>query len=412
MNNLSPKEAWDLYTADLPSPQSYIDFGWLVLITSALERRIWYYEQNQLFINLFVVMVGRPALGKSILLSTVADLLKELKTDKRAKVKTSGGGTEDATRFAVGADCATFQQILQELADSRMAIQVQDKDNKTIPYSYCALTFLLEELSSLMQRHRDDVVKFLLRSFDANNYEYKTRHSEPVILRRICMNLFAGTQMEFMQEANDFKIFGQGFSSRTIWLFETQRRFTRFHIESSGGRNQEARKVIIEHLQHLSTLYGQLQYSPEVHAFLEDWYINTNAEKEVTGGPRMEGYYGRKKVHLLKIAAAIHFSSKYDLEITLDEVKQAIAILDEIEPRMAAGLNVVGRNRMSPFARNILDILKGAGPKGVHYPSLASMFHSDLSLDELNTILEELTILGKANKRYLPDEKTWNYLSV
>lgn len=411
MTNLSPIEAWTEYTVDLPSPQSYIDFGWYMLMTSAIERRVWYYEQNRLYTNLFVIMVGRPALGKSILLATVADLLKELKTDKRPEVKTAGGGKEAATRFAVGADCATFQQILQELADSRLAIQVQE-NGKTVPYSYCALAFLLEELSSLLQRHRDDVVKFLLRAYDAGEYVYKTKHSPDVVLRRICMNLFAGTQMEFMQEAADFKLFGQGFSSRTIWLFETQRRFTRFHIESTGRRTAEARKVIIEHLQHLSTLYGQLHYSPEVHAFLEDWYINTNAEKEVTGGPRMEGYYGRKKVHLLKIAAAIHFSSKYDLEITLDEVKQAIAILDEIEPRMAAGLNVVGRNRMSPFARNILDILKGAGPKGVHYPSLASMFHSDLSLDELNTILEELTILGKANKRYLPDEKTWNYLSV
>ena len=408
---MTPQEAWAEYTADLPSPQSYLDFGWFILMTSALERRIWYYDTNRLYVNLFVTLVGRPALGKSILLTTVASLLKELRTDKRAKVKTAGGTMEEATRFAVGADCATFQQILMELADSRLAIQVQE-GGKTVPYSYCALAFILEELGSLMQRHRDDVVKFLLRAYDSNDYEYKTRHQEPVILRRVCMNLFAGTQMEFMQEANDYKIFGQGFSSRTIWLFETQRRFTRFHIESTGRRTAEARKVIIEHLQHLSTLYGQLQYSPEVHAFLEDWYINTNAEKEVTGGPRMEGYYGRKKVHLLKIAAAIHFSSKYDLEITLDEVKQAIAILDEIEPRMAAGLNVVGRNRMSPFARNILDILKGAGPKGVHYPSLASMFHSDLSLDELNTILEELTILGKANKRYLPDEKTWNYLSI
>ena len=411
---MSPKEAWSVYTADLPSPQSYLDMGFYTLITSALERRIWYYDCNRLYVNLFAILVGRPALGKGLVLTTVARLLKTPKaTEKqRAQIKLPGGRKEDANRFAVGADCATFQQILIECAEATMGMNVPDpKDpTKTKPYRHMSLAFVLEELSSLFNRHRDDVVKFLLRAYDANEYEYKTKHDVPVILRQLCMNLLAGTQMGFLQEAHQYGIFDQGFSSRVIWVFETDRRFTKFHIEGSDlSIKQKAETVLLDHIKQLSNLYGQLTYSQEVYDYLENWYISDNADKEVTSGPRMEGYYGRKKVHVLKVAAAIHFSHSYDLEITLDEVKEALAFLGELEPRMSAGLNVIGRNKLAPYGREIMEMIAKSKDKGMDFRVIVGAMSSNLTKDEIETALEELSILSKVSKRSSEDKKSWVY---
>jgi hypothetical protein len=414
---MSPKEAWNIYTAGLPSPQSYLDIGFYSLISSALERRVWYYDTNRLFVNLFVILVGRPALGKGLVLTTNAKILKSLKaTDKqRAYIKTPGGGKEPANRFAVGADCATFQQILIEMAESRMGMMVPDPKNpdKMKPDSHMSLAFILEELSSLFRRHQDEVVKFLLRAYDANEYEYKTKHDAPVILRQLCMNLLAGTQMGFLQEAHQYGIFDQGFSSRVIWVFETDRRFTKFHIEGSDQElKAQAEKVLLEHIEHLSHLYGKLTYSQEVYEFLEHWYINDNAEKEVTSGPRMEGYYGRKKVHVLKIAAAIHFSYSYDMEISLEDVKQALAFLNELEPRMSAGLNVIGRNKLAPYGREIMSMIEAAKDKGLDFRVIVSAMSSSLTVTETETALEELMLLTRVNKRVSEDKKSWVYFEV
>jgi hypothetical protein len=413
---MSPKEAWNIYTADLPSPQSYLDMGFFTLMTSALERRVWYYDTNKLFVNLFSILVGRPALGKGLVLTTVARLLKILKaTEKqRAQVKLPGGRKEDANRFAVGADCATFQQILIECAEARMGMNVPDpKDpTKTKPYTHMSLAFVLEELSSLFRRHQDEVVKFLLRAYDANEYEYKTKHDAPVILRQLCMNLLAGTQMGFLQEAHQYGIFDQGFSSRVIWVFETDRRFTKFHIEGSDVTlKQQAESVLTEHIKQLSNLYGQLTYSQEVYEYLESWYINENSDKEVTSGPRMEGYYGRKKVHVLKVAAAIHFSHSYDLEITLDEVKEALKFLGELEPRMAAGLNVIGRNKLAPYGREIMEMISKS-KEGLDFRVIIAAMSSNLTKDEVETALEELSILSKVGKRSSEDKKSWVYFEA
>lgn len=391
---MTPLEAWTEYTADLPSPQSYVDFGYLYLITSALQRRVWYYDDNRLYCNLYVIFVGKPALGKGLVLSRVSELLKYHRDPKRPKILIPGGH-EEGYLFPVGADCSTFEQLLVELSQAISTMLVPGPKGASIPYNHRSLAFVLEELSSLFRAHKGEVVKLLLRTYDCNDYDYKTKHGEPDLIRRCCVNFLAGTQMDFLQEAHDLKIFGQGFSSRTIWLFETARRFTKFHIEGDANKKRAAKAVLLEHVKRLSTIYGQLTYSDECYKYLENWYINENLQKETTAGPRMEGYYGRKKVHVLKLAAAIHFGYAYDLEITLDDVKKALEILDQIEPRMVAGLNVVGRNKLTPFSREILTMIEGCKALGARYATLIDAFHADLSVQEMDSLLSELTIMGR-----------------
>lgn len=398
---MTPLEAWQEYTADLPSPQSYIDFGFIVLITSALQRRVWYYgegegsEDGRLFPNLYVVEVGKPALGKGLIITRVASLLKHHKDARRGKVMTALG-PEEAELIPVGADCATFEQILVELTNSKSApiITVNDAGKK-VPYSHCSLAFVLEELSSLFRAHHNEVVKLLLRTYDCNDYNYKTKHGQPDLIRRCCMNFFAGAQMDFLQEAHDLKIFGQGFSSRTIWLFETARRFNRFHQHGEAPKKAAAREVLVDHVKKLTALYGQLSYNQEVYDFLEQWYTTVCCPAEALAGPRMQGYYGRKKVHVLKVAAAIHFSRSYDYEITLTDIKEAIAMLDAIEPKMAAGLNIVGRNKLTPFARDIFEMIESTGKTGAHVATIYSAFLADLEMAEIDKLLNELTIIEK-----------------
>jgi len=391
---MTPKEAWDIYMEGAPSPQSYIDFGFLTMITSALQRRVWYYDDPKLFCNLYVIFVGKPALGKGLVLSKVIEMLKHHKDPKRAKVITATG-PEDGPLIPVGADCSTFERMLVDLTNSasRLIVSV---DGKPHPYSHCSLAFMLEELSSLFRQHKSEVVKLLLRTYDCTDYDYTTKHGAPDLIRKSCVNFLAGTQMDFLQEAHDLKIFGQGFASRTIWLFETQRRFSKFHIEGASAElKAKAKSVILEHIKVLTTLYGQLTYSPEVAQYLEEWYVTQNVPKEDSAGPKMEGYYGRKKVHVLKVAAAIHFSHSYTMEITMDDVKGALALLDSVEPQMAAGLNVVGRNRLSTYSKAIYDMIKVTAKTGIRQGDIVEQFQSELTYTEVTTILFELQMLGK-----------------
>jgi hypothetical protein len=78
--SLTPLQNWQLYTSDFESPDSYIEWGFYSLISSAVQRRVWITNtsklnglptQNSIFLNQFVVFVGPPATGKTRVTSNV-----------------------------------------------------------------------------------------------------------------------------------------------------------------------------------------------------------------------------------------------------------------------------------------------------------------------------------------------------
>src|SRR5574343_634447 len=220
-------ERWRFFTKNLPSPDSWIDFGWYFLVSAALQRRVWYYDDVMpLYPNQYVVFVGPPGIGKGNILGPLAQILKFWKYEKGQLIKTSTG-QELPPLFPVGADSITFEQLLADVGDSARRVVKPDKSGV---YMHCSYAFILEELASLFKHKTADVIKFLQNAYDSKDYEYKTKHQGKDILRNICFSFIAGTQVDFLKEASESRIFGQGFASRTLFLFENVERFPAFHI--------------------------------------------------------------------------------------------------------------------------------------------------------------------------------------
>ena len=85
MSNL---EKWRLYLRDFESPDLYIDWGFYFLISTCLQRRVWTSQGiNAIYPNLFMLLVGPPACGKSRVVSMISDLIEDsaLKTMSKDK---------------------------------------------------------------------------------------------------------------------------------------------------------------------------------------------------------------------------------------------------------------------------------------------------------------------------------------
>ena len=390
-------DRWNLITEKLPSPQSYIDFGFYYLISLALQRRVWYYTgKNALFCNQYIVFVGPPAVGKGLVLSMIAHFARFHKYDKAGVIKTSTG-PELPPLFPLGADSITFEELICEVASSRR--NVLTADPKEPSYSHCSYAFILPELSSLFKRKTEDVVKFMLNAYDCDQYDYKTKHQGKECIRRLCLNFIAATQLDFLKDAHKTGLFGQGFSSRSIFLFENKRRFDAFHIAGNveATENIAAEKELLSWLKQLSTLYGQITYDKDAAKWLENWYIHTHCPKEAKANSRMQDYLGRKKVMILKIAAALHFSESLSMEIPLDTIQKAVSVLDKIEPQMEAGLALSGRNELHIAARKILAFMRER--RSTSRKELILTFGSDYTVEEIFICLKELE-LGYNMKEY------------
>lgn len=383
-------ENWQLYTSKLPAPQSFLDFGWIFLITSCLQRRVWYYgegedsEGGKLYPNQYVVMCGPPGCGKGIVLSKISYFLGYHKNERGPLIITACG-EEKPPLFAMGADSLTFEELLDDIARSSRAMVTPEGK----PYIYTSYAFVLQELDSLFRKKADDVARFLKNAYDCGNYDRKTRHSGQTLLRRLCCSLIAGTQLDFIKEATDTKIFGQGFASRTLFLFESEERFSSFHISDLNEDQKHARDKILEWVKKLSLVYGELTYSPETRKWLEDWYQGPFQQQKSKASNKMLDYIARKKVIMLKLAAGIHFRESLDLVIERESFEAALKFLDAIEPKMEAGLNMSGRNPLHQIGKRVREFIKAKGGQALRSDVIIE-FNSDVNIEDLESIFKEL----------------------
>lgn len=377
-------ERWRFFTQNFTSPDSWIDFGYWFLIGACLQRRVWLYDDAMpLYPNSYVCFVGPPGSGKGLVLGQIATLLKHHKYEKGQLIKTNVG-QELPPLYPVGADSITFEELLSDVAGSARRIPTPEN---TV-YMHSSYAFVLEELASLFKSKTADVIKFLQNAYDSKDYEYKTKHQGKDILRKLCFSFIAGTQVDFLKEASEAGIFGQGFASRTLFLFEKDERFSSFHISEFTAEQKQARAELLVWIKQLSTIYGQVTYEKETYKFLEDWYEKDFLPRRAKAHHKMLDYYARKKVIMLKLATAMHFSENTTMVIPTETFVRAIKALDNIEPQMAQGLNAAGRNALHGFSRQILTFIRAR--KLVFKRELLTEFAADLSMEELNNCIEEL----------------------
>lgn len=384
-------ERWQCLTANLVSPQSWIDFGFYFLITSALQRRVWYYGSGEdgsaLYPNLYGCFVGPPGCGKGLVLGTVSRLLKFHKFEAGKLIKTSIGN-EKPLLIPVGADSITFEELLVDISDNTRRVVRADG---TI-YAHNSYCFVLEELDSLFKRKTQDVVSFLKNAYDCKDYDYKTKNQGQDLLRRLCLSMLSGTQPDFLFDARKNGIFGQGYASRTLWLFETKKRFHKFHTTELSEEQRQCEKELLAWVLKLAGLYGGIQYDTATYSFLERWESDILAVEEATSSSRLADYYSRKKVTMLKLAAGIHFGENLTFHIPIETFVKAISWLKSVESRLESGLGNTGRNELHGYQKRIHEYVLSRGSVGLKDILIA--FGADLSVPEVKEILEALLVSG------------------
>jgi len=205
---------------------------------------------------------------------------------------------------------------------------------------------------------------FLIKAFDCGDYEYKTISRGQDKVKRCCLSLIAGTTPDQVKDMLDERVIGDGWSSRCILVYADRPRRYLFDIDSFSEAQLEAKQEIIKHVKNLSGIYGLVKYSKEALDFLRNYFVTDWEKVPKNKDIKLFPYYQRKKVHVPKLALAIHFSEcevvngKTDMTLSLDDVQRAITLLGGIEPRMHLGLNFKKRNPLAEATDAILELLK------------------------------------------------------
>jgi len=112
---------WKSLTSALESPDLFLDLSWYWAVATALERRVFYGDLSRpQFCNMFLLLVGPPAVGKGTAMREATKLLHAFPfVDDKGIGRKDPITLEDEKLFRNLPDTLTFEKLIEIFADKK-----------------------------------------------------------------------------------------------------------------------------------------------------------------------------------------------------------------------------------------------------------------------------------------------------
>lgn len=387
-------EKWKHYTKHLFSPGIFLDIGWLYTVNAALERRVWIgdHDGQPLHPNLYVVLVGSPSVGKGLVLGECAKLLSFHKDEKLSSV------SKEVELYTGGPNNITYEALCQRLAEgTKRRTWFNPKKNAEDLLPHASMWFILEEMESLFKEGPENrkLRVMTLELYDCKpKYEYETIKRGKDRIKFPCLSFFGGITPKSVGELFSKGILDDGWFSRALFVFENTPRFNTFQLKPPDETMLGARKDLLAHLKLLHDLTGEIRVPSHIWEFMEKHWQDVEVPKMARAYHKLDTYYGRKRVHIPKLACAFHFSESLDMELNLEDFQAAIAFLEKLEVNLVKGVRAHGRNQQNLLSKEILAFIRRE-EEPVGLARIVGEFSTEARMEEIQELLEVLAFTGQ-----------------
>jgi len=233
-----------------------------------------------------------------------------------------------------------------------------------------------------------DMVVFLTDIYDAPpEWTHKTKLGGTNQIKAPYLNLMGATTPDWIAKAMPLDTVGIGLTSRIVFIYQDTPRIRPAFPELDESQ-VIIRKLLTEDLIAMSNISGEYKLTPEAKARYEDWYQGRIEHPNTSGDPRLNGYYERKPMHLLKLAMVLAASFRDELLIYPDDVENALTLFEEVEGKMVKVFANVGKNPLTVDYDDVA-IAVFAQP-GVTFADLMRKFKHSVRKEELAEVLDTL----------------------
>lgn len=277
-------------------------------MAGALERRAWTTTSlGQLYANLFVLLVGAPATGKSVSI----DMAHEMWTD--------------TGELSVAPSRITRAAFIEKLAERSRTLVLSPSEM----VRYHALQVPSAEFGILVPQHDLEWLNTLNELFDARKvFDAHLKGDGKTIIEGPYVNLIAGTQPKYLSQLLPEAAFGMGFTSRLIMVYSAEKNQD-YSVFDSPPRDHEMQKALLEDLKSITQIYGEFFWTDGAKEFFEEQ--NRENFPPVPDHSKLFHYRGRRYVNVLKLSMAFSLSESSDLIVHPRHVREAIDTLQSAE---------------------------------------------------------------------------------
>ena len=327
--NLKNFQKWNHFCAPFPSPQRFVDAGYLFLIGAALQRRVWMgTELTATYPNNYVLLVAEPGVGKSLITAPIKDVMIR-------QTVTTADSTKPSAKllYPISADSTSFESFVNFTSVNMQTVVKKGPNEKIERYFHSSPCFILDEAASIFDKEAHKMATFLLEGWTCSKlYTRRTISRQTDEIHNLCLNLIGGIQPGKLIELSRISILDNGFSRRCLIVYGDKNRFRTDHIEHDDSQIG-AFKEVCAHVRTLNKVFGAVTMTPEARDWMRQRFVID--EPLITNTSEyLKYYYPTKQLHVKKLAMAIHFSESADMTIGIEPFQIAWDYLASIEPDM------------------------------------------------------------------------------
>lgn len=308
-------------TEGMRSPPIFRLWAAISCLAGILQRRVYTYTHvstDPLCPNLYVVLVGSPASGKSLAINEVKKLWSRIRG------------------FHIASDNVTKASFVTELQGAIRTFM----NGSGIPAIFCSLGAPIAEFGVFIPRFDMEFLSTLTHIWDNPPKYREPRVSLPD--REVDMpnlNIISGVAPDFLGELFPEVAWSQGFTARFLFIYSENLKFDNKNYFKKRPAIDIA--SLVPFLESAYNLSGEFEWSVEAQEAHIEWL-----DAGEPGAPehnRLKHYSSRRAAHIAKLAMISAVSAGHGLFVELSDLERARTWLFAAEAVMPDTFRAMGQ---------------------------------------------------------------------
>jgi hypothetical protein len=375
-------DAYKLFSSGNEAPEIFHKWSAISALSSFISRRVWI-DQGHFIIhpNLYIILVGDPAGGKSTAMNIARRVVRSVKG------------------IAIAPSAITLQALTELMGDDNGPCKkgfVHKVNGVETREQYSHITIFANELVTLLGAEPMGMINFFTDVWDNPVFENKTKNKGHDIINGPFVTMLACMTPEVTGQMLKQAIITGGFSRRCLFVFSSQRGKP-VPRPTMTMEQMEALSYLIKRGTEMQSIRGKFEWTPEAQEWFDAWY-KTNYDKmaSVLDAATMF-YYRAKDGMLLKLAMLISLARTNELILRVEDMEKALDMLNDTENSLSKVFLGAGANKQADIAGKIMSFLQTRKTPVLEKQVYTTMFQHGTRAD-INECLNHLVNIGEIKK--------------
>jgi hypothetical protein len=194
------------------------------------------------------------------------------------------------------------------------------------------------------QQYGEPLIHILTDMYDCpDEWSYKTKNRGEITLNELFLCIIAATTPDGVSRGIPPSALEDGFASRVLFVYkgDTSRRNA---MPRLTPEEHEMRGVLVLKLAEIGEMGGEFALDDQATKWYIEWYQNMKPPAD----KRMEGMWGRKHDHLLRVAMVLAGATRSKI-VEQHQLEAALLALEAVEENTHHALNEIGGDNNTQF---------------------------------------------------------------